>query len=422
MFLTAWPGGGVPSMRLYEYEGKRLFARSGLRVPESTLVEDADDLRRLDDGTWPKIVKGQTLKGGRGKAGIIADAANLKELKKTVRQILGSPHNGEEITKVLVEEKLAVRKEYYLSITFRNDLPALIFSKGGGVEVEELSKSSPASVFVEQIDILAGLEPRQTHKILTKAGVREDVEELSDVMLKLYKCFVQNDALLAEVNPLVLNGDGQYVAVDSKMELDDEARFRQTVLTLPERRDFARKTSRLEMLALQNDQMDTRGAAGRMFYEVPGGDIIILASGGGTSSEALDSLYLNGGRPAVFTEYSGNPTAEKVKGLTKIALRYTGDIHAIWIVGGRANFTDIYETLANGIMAGLRETDGFDKRIPIVVRRAGLRDMEAFSALRHIRRNEGFNIYLRGMETSISDSAQLLIHHLNNYKKMLKEA
>ena len=205
------------------------------------------------------------------------------------------------------------------------------------------------------------------------------------------------------------------------MELDDEAMFRQTTLSLPKRRDFERKTTGLELCALENDQMDTRGAAGRMFYEIPGGDIIILASGGGTSSEALDSLYLNGGRPAVFTEYSGNPTAEKVKGLTKIALSYPGEIHGIWVVGGRANFTDIYETLVNGIMEGIRETGGFDKRIPIVIRRAGLRDMEAFSTIRLIRKNENYSIFLRGMETSIGDSAQLLIHHVNNYKKMLEK-
>ena len=193
------------------------------------------------------------------------------------------------------------------------------------------------------------------------------------------------------------------------------------MLDLPERRDFARKTTEIEMLALRNDQMDTRGAAGRMFYEIPGGDIIILASGGGTSSEALDSMYLHGGRPAIFTEYSGNPTAEKVKGLTKIALGYPGEINGIWVVGGRANFTDIYETLVNGIIAGLRDVKDFDKRIPIVIRRAGLRDTEAFSALKLIRKNENFNIFLRGMETSISDSAQLLIHHVNNYKKIVRE-
>ena len=407
-------------MRLYEYEGKTLFTKAGIRIPEGQLVDKNTDLGSLDDNYWPKIVKAQTLKGGRGKAGAIVSVENLQELKKAVKSLLGSTIFNEEVKHILVEEKLSIEKEYFLSITYQGDTPAVIFSRRGGVDVEELSKNKPSSVVLEPFDIHEGLESRQAHKILARAGVRSGIEELTDIMLKLFKCFYSNDALLAEINPLILTSDDLFFAADSKMELDDEALFRQTTLTLPKRRDFKRKTSELEMRAFENDQMDTRGAAGRMLYEIPGGDIIILASGGGTSSEALDSLYMNGGHPAIFTEYSGNPTAEKVKGLTKIALTYPGQINGIWVVGGRANFTDIYESLVNGIVAGIRETKDFDKRIPIVIRRAGLRDMEAFSTLRMIRKSEKFSIFLRGMETSIGDSAQLLIHHVNNYKRILE--
>lgn len=408
-------------MRLYEYEGKMLFRKAGIRVPDGRVLDKDTDPGLFKEGTWPKIVKAQVLKGGREKEGAIVHAGNNKELRDTVKSLLGKTIFNEEVKRVLVEEKLSIAKEYYLSVTYKNDLPAIIFSKSGGVDVEELSRKKPSSVIIEHVDIKNSLESKHAHKILARAGVRGDVEELTDIMLKLYKCFYSNDALIAEINPLILTKEGQFIAVDSKMELDDEALYRQKILNLPERRDFARKTTELEMLALNNDQKDTRGAAGRMFYEIPGGDIIILASGGGTSSEALDSLYLHGGRPAIFTEYSGNPTAEKVKGLTKIAIKYPGRINGIWVVGGRANFTDIYETLINGIISGIRETEDFDKQIPIVIRRAGLRDMEAFSALKMIRKNEKFNIFLRGMETSISDSAQLLIHHVNNYKKTVRE-
>ncbi|MBN1292314.1 MAG: acetate--CoA ligase family protein [Candidatus Latescibacteria bacterium] len=408
-------------MRLYEYEGKLLFGKAGIRVPEGQVLDNEAGLKSMEGDIWPKAVKAQILKGGRGKAGGITFAGNPQELKNSVKSLLGSSIHNEEVKYILVEEKLAIEKEYYLSITYRSDLPVVIFSQHGGVDVEELSKKKPSAVIMEPIDIHTGLKSKQARKILREAGIKGDVDELTDIMLKLFKCFYANDALLAEINPLVQTKDGLFIAADSKMELDDEAAFRQTNLKLPERRDFARKTTPIEMLALKNDQMDTRGAAGRMFYEIPGGDIVILASGGGTSSEALDSLYLHGGKPAIFTEYSGNPTAEKVKGLTKIALSYPGKLHGIWIVGGRANFTDIYETLVNGIMTGIKETEGFDKRIPIVIRRSGLRDMEAFSTLRLMRNSDKFNLFLRGMETSISDSAKLLIHHANNYKKILKE-
>ena len=409
-------------MRLYEHEGKILFKKSGIRVPEGQVIKSVDDVSlAVKDGSWPKAVKAQVLKGGRGKSGGVVFSRDENELRGAVKSLLGTTIQNEEVKQVLVEDKLSIEKEYYLSITYRSDLPVVIFSRRGGVDVEELSRKEPSAVIMETIDIHSGLKSKQVHKILSLAGVRGDVEELTDIMLKLFKCFYANDALLAEINPLVQTQDGLFFAADSKMELDDEALFRHSDLTLPDRRDFARKTTSIEMLALKNDQMDTRGAAGRMFYEIPGGNIIMLASGGGTSSEALDSLYQHGGRPAIFTEYSGNPTAEKVKGLTKIALSYPGKINGIWVVGGRANFTDIYETLINGIISGIRETDGFDKKIPIVIRRAGLRDMEAFSALRLIRKSEKYNIFLRGMETSISDSAKLLIHHVNNYKRILRE-
>lgn len=404
-------------MRLYEHEGKALFKKAGIRVPSGKLVDCSGDCSALDDVVWPKIVKAQILKGGRGKSGGILKAGTMKELRAAVKSLIGKTFSNEDVNSVLVEEKLSIEREYYLAVTYKNDLPAVIFSRRGGIDVEELSSKKPADVVFEPVDILHGLESRQAHKILTRAGIREDIEELTDIMMKLYKCFYSNDAILAEINPLVMTKDGLYYAVDSKVEIDDEALFRQKVLTLPERRDYARKTTHLELLALKNDQMDTRGAAGRMFYEIPAGDIIVLASGGGTSSEALDSLYLHGGKPAIFTEYSGNPTGEKVRGLTKIALQYSGEINGIWVVGGRANFTDIFETLVNGIMAGIRDTASFDKRIPIVIRRAGLRDMEAFNVLRLIRENENYNIFLRGMETSISDSAQLLMHHVDIYKK-----
>ena len=126
-------------------------------------------------------------------------------------------------------------------------------------------------------------------------------------------------------------------------------------------------------------------------------------------------IHSLGGRPAIFTEHSGNPTGEKVGGLVKIALMYPGEIDAIWVIGGRANFTDIYETLVNGVMVGIRETPDFDRSIPIIVRRAGPRDEEAYQALRKAREEEGYNIYLRGMATSIADSARMVIYQANKH-------
>ncbi|HNT34283.1 MAG TPA: ATP citrate lyase citrate-binding domain-containing protein, partial [bacterium] len=141
------------------------------------------------------------------------------------------------------------------------------------------------------------------------------------------------------------------------------------------------------------------------------------ASGGGTSVEALDNLCLLGGKPAVFTEYSGNPSAEKVKGLTRIALMTEQPIDGLWVIGGRANFTDIYETIVSGFLEGVRETPNFDRTIPIVVRRAGPRDEEAFRTLRKAREEEGYNILVRGMGTSVSESARMMINQARKHEQ-----
>ena len=119
----------------------------------------------------------------------------------------------------------------------------------------------------------------------------------------------------------------------------------------------------------------------------------------------------------MFTEYSGNPTPEKVEGLTKITLMYPGRIDAIWVIGGRANFTDVYDTLVNGIMAGILETEHFDKTIPILIRRAGPRDEEAFAMLHKLGDEKGYNIFLRGMGTSVADSARMVIHQANKHRE-----
>jgi succinyl-CoA synthetase beta subunit len=247
-----------------------------------------------------------------------------------------------------------------------------------------------------------------------------ETEHVAGILLKLYQMFVLDDAVLAEINPLIRTLDGDWYAADAKVEIDEDALYRQTHLGLPERLPSGRSPTKLEALAHEADRMDTRGAAGRMFFELPGGTIIVLASGGGTSVEALDALCLLGGKVAVFTEYSGNPSAEKVVALTKVALQYPGPIDAIWAVGGRANFTDIYETLVNGVMAAVRSTEGFDKTIPIVVRRAGPRDAEAFDALRRFREWEGYNIFLRGTATSVTDSARIVMHQAAIHAEMRK--
>lgn len=403
-------------MKLYEFEGKGLFTRAGIRVPRGRVVGSADEARGLADEYGSVVTKAQSLRGKRGKAGAIRVCDSEEELAEAVEALLGMTLHDAPVEKVLVEEKLDIAAEAYVAVTYQGRAPAALVSRHGGVDVEETTRDRPDDVLVEPINILKGLEFEAAEALAARAGFGQESEHVAGVLLRLYKMFIDDDAVLAEINPLIGTTGGEWIAADAKVEIDDDAVYRLGSLRLPDRLGSGRPPTELERRALENDRRDSRGPAGRMFYELPGGNIIVLASGGGTSVEALDDLWLQGGKPAVFTEYSGNPTPEKVKGLTKIALGYPGPIDAVWVVGGRANFTDIYETLVPGVMAGVRETEGFDKTIPIIIRRAGPRDEEAFDALRQMREREGYNLFLRGMATSVADSARMVVRHAKKHQ------
>ena len=400
-------------MKLYEFEGKRLFDQAGIPIPPGKVVASAEEARGLTKDFGPVMAKAQVLWGRRGKEHGILACENEEQLAEAVRSLIGRKMFGETIEKVLVEKKLDVAQEIYTAVTYKSASPAVILSSRGGIDVEEASQQLRDDVWIEPVNILRGLEPDQAADLTHRAGLDGGLE---DILTKLYRLFFDRDGTLAEINPLIRTKAGQWIAADAKVQIDDDAMFRQKNLNLPERLSSGRSPTVLEQLALENDRKDTRGSAGRMFYELDG-DIVVLASGGGTSVEALDDLCLLGGKPAVFTEYSGNPTPEKVKGLTKIALQYPRRINAIWVIGGRANFTDIYETLINGIMAGIRETPNFDKTIPILIRRAGPRDEESFATLHKMQKEEGYRFYLRGMATSVADSARMVIHQAKKHRE-----
>ncbi len=408
-------------MKLYEFEGKNLFERAGIPIPPGKVVASPPEAVGLIGKYGSVMAKAQVLWGKRGKANAVVACDTEEQLADTLGDLLGRQLFNESIQKVLVERKLDIAQEVYLAVTYVGATPTMILSNQGGMDVEKAAHDSQEGVWTESIDILHGLQPQQAADLAHRAGLDADGPPPTDIMLHLYQLFVERDATLAKINPLVRTRSGEWIAADSKIEVDEDALFRQTTLNLPERLGSGRTPTRLEQLALDNDRSDTRGAAGRMFYELDG-DIVVLASGGGTSVEALDDLCILGGKPAVFTEYSGNPTPEKVNGLTKIALMHPGPIHAIWVVGGRANFTDIYETLIGGIMGGIRETPDFDKTIPILIRRAGPRDEEAFAQLNKIQNEEGYRLFLRGMATSVADSARMVLNQAKKHREQSQPA
>ncbi|MBI2599651.1 hypothetical protein HYW43_01885, partial [Candidatus Daviesbacteria bacterium] len=228
--------------------------------------------------------------------------------------------------------------------------------------------------------------------------------EVVETAKKLWEVFIKYDLELAEINPLVIDKNAKVWALDSKVILDDDADFRREI-KFAERNLFGRPSTEAEIEARKIDEGDHRGTAGSVYWDLDG-DIAVIAAGGGGSIVNMDALLAFGGKPANYTEHSGNPPREKLKRLTKIVLSKP-NLKGCWFVGGTANFTDIYETLM-GFVEGLREISPKPK-FPIVIRRGGPKDKEAFEALKEIGKKEGFDFHIFGRETPMTKTAKTMV-------------
>ncbi|MEX0621748.1 MAG: ATP-grasp domain-containing protein [Candidatus Woykebacteria bacterium] len=401
-------------MRLYEYEGKELFEKEEIPVPKGKLVSSVLDVDGIE---LPAIAKAQTLSGKRGRDGLIVPCKNETELKSAVKNLLSKKVAGQKIDKILIEKFLFEKSsEFYLAITYDTSSrgPVALVSKKGGVEIEELAKDRDT---VKKITInpIIGLQPWMARQILSTAGFSGlHFLSLTKILLSLWKVFEKYDARLVEVNPLIETEDEEFYAADAKIILDDDADFRRGEVGFPPRDVLGRKLTESEMAAKGIDKNDHRGSAGSTYIELDG-DIGVIAAGGGGSLVNMDALVALGGRPANYTEHSGNPPREKLKKLTELVLSKKG-LNGCWFVGATANFTDIYETL-EGFVEGLRNVKP-KPTYPIVIRRGGPRYEEAFEMLRNVGKKEGFDFHIFGPETPMTSTAKTLVTLVNKYKKL----
>ncbi len=379
-------------MILYEFEGKKILNDGGIRIPKAELVFSSNDHISLD---LPIMLKAQTLSGRRGVSGGVVSISNEVELEENLRRLFEDPVNGEKIKSVLVEEKIQHDKkdEFYLSFSYDSETrsPILSFSKKGGINIEneklEIFKVSP---------------------------IRDDLPEIKipkQILQSLKSIFFGNDCLLLEINPIVKKDD-EWIALDAKIKLDDSALSRHSEWNFPARVIPGRETTEREILARKIDDGDHRGTAGSSYFDMDG-DIAVLASGGGASLVAMDAFLKSGVEPANYTEYSGNPPREKVEKLTEIVLSKP-NIHGLWVGGAVANFTDIFETMT-GFIEGLRNVEkktGQKISFPIVIRRGGPRDKEAFEFLNTVK---DFDLHVFGQEISITRSAEIMVDLAKKY-------
>lgn len=348
-------------MKLYEDEAKQLLSEVEISASKGISIDTTTDLDALEL-SFPAVAKAQVLSGSRGKRGLVKLVDSHSALKLFYQQSLGKLIDGEVVSRIRVEPRVAILCELYLCFTYStlNRGPVLLCGVGG-MEVEtEGSISEQSLAFGTDLPSIS-LPPLPQ----LSPELRISLEaKLYRYATKLWQLFEQRDLFLLEINPLAITTDHELMALDAKIVTDEAAHPRQD-WQYPERNILGRPKTPAEMQAEAIDKDDHRGVVGRVYLDLDG-DIGIITAGGGASMVAMDALVASGLRPANYTEFSGNPPRDKVKTLTQIVLSKPGLKGAI-LVGGKANFTDQVETLS-GFLDGLLEVR---PRFPIVVRRDG---------------------------------------------------
>jgi succinyl-CoA synthetase beta subunit len=291
-------------MDLYEYQGKELFRRFGIPVSEGRLATSPEEARTAAQELGGQVVvKAQVLTGGRGKAGGIKLADGPDEAEEHARAILGMDINGHVVRRLWIESASDIAREYYLSLTFdRGEKKALfMFTKEGGIDIEEVAAERPEALARLHVDPLEGFQPYQARRLIYGAGI-EDADEqkqIAKIAEQLYAAFVGTDAVLTEINPLIVTPEGQVKALDSKFTVDDNALYKHP--------DIA------EMRDLDAYPPEERAAREKdVTYVKLDGEVGVLGNGAGLVMSTLDVVALAGGRPANFCDLGGGGDAQGV--------------------------------------------------------------------------------------------------------------
>jgi succinyl-CoA synthetase beta subunit len=291
-------------MDLYEYQGKELFRRFGIPVSDGRLATSPEEARTAAQELGGQVVvKAQVLTGGRGKAGGIKLADGPDEAESHAGAILGLDINGHVVRKLWIEAASEIAREYYLSLTFdRGEKKALfMFTKEGGIDIEEVAAERPEALARLHVDPLEGFQPYQARRLIYGAGIEDEDEQkqIARIAEQLYAAFIGADAMLCEINPLIVTPDGKVKALDSKFTVDENALYRHP--------DIA------EMRDLEASPPEERAARERgVTYVKLDGEVGVLGNGAGLVMSTLDVVALAGGRPANFCDLGGGGDAQGV--------------------------------------------------------------------------------------------------------------
>jgi succinyl-CoA synthetase beta subunit len=346
-------------MDLLEYQGKQLFARHGLEVSPGKAVTTVDDaVAAAGEVGYPVVVKAQVLIGGRGKAGGVKLAADKREAREHAGNILGMDIHGHTVRTLWIEHASDIATEYYASVLLDRSAkaPLVMFSVEGGVDIEEVAERTPEKLIRHHVDALRGLSHEEAVEIATAGRADADVVEgVADALVALYEVWWQEDATLAEINPLIVTPDRRVKALDSKVSLDGNALYRHT-----ENQGLSD--------AENEDPIECRAKEQGVQYVALDGDIGILGNGAGLVMSTLDVVAQAGGSPANFLDAGGGSDAAKVKQAVELILS-NDRVKAVLfnIFGGITRCDEV----ARGLIAAFAE---IEPGVPFVVRLDGTND------------------------------------------------
>ncbi|MEO2153273.1 MAG: ADP-forming succinate--CoA ligase subunit beta [Aquificota bacterium] len=364
-------------MKLHEHQAKEIFAKYGIPVPEGKVAFTVEQAKEIAEelGEFPLVVKAQVHCGGRGKAGGVKIVKNMEELEEAVASMLGKVlktfqcPDGKPVTRVLIEKATNIDKEYYAAITLdrSKSKPVLMASAAGGMEIEEIVKENPDAIIIETIDPELGLMPYQARKMAFKLGL--PVKEAAKIFLKMWEVYKDNDASLVEINPLVVTKEGKVVALDAKMDIDDNALFRHPDLAELEDEE-------------QLPPQEREAKKYNLNYVKLNGNIGCMVNGAGLAMTTMDIVKLAGGEPANFLDVGGGANVEQIANAFRI-LMGDPDVKVVFIniFGGILRV----DRLAKGIIEASKMVE---IRVPIVARLEGTNAEEG----RRLLLQSGLNI------------------------------
>ena len=367
-------------MRLFEYEAKALLRNYGIPIPPAKLVHSAEEVVIEQ----PSVLKAQIPSGGRKKAGGVEFVNDQGEGVRAALKMFKMTLKGHPVEKLLVEDRISIQKEFFLAVTYdtASKLPIVIFSAEGGIDIEELAKTHPEKVIKETFGLRRGFMEFQARNIGIAGGLKgKELMDVSAILQRVVQLFVDCDATIVEINPLVVTVKNECIACDAHIDIEDEALYRQKKLEekfgIKKRESGSRKQTEFEKKAQEIDNLDHRGVAGRMIEF--DGDLGLIIGGGGASLTTFDAIRKNGGTPANYCEIGGNPSVLKVKELTKHLLSKPG-VRRIAVIMNVVSNTRV-DLVARGVIKGILERGMNPAKTITVFRIPGAWEEEGFKIL-----------------------------------------